>query len=106
LTTPVKRYVMYLKVHRIPGAGEVVAACDADLMDATLMHGDVEICITKGFYGTECADEEDVRGALAGAENVNIIGKRVVALAVAMGLIAENDCIMIGDVPHAQIFRI
>jgi len=97
---------MYLKVHRIPGAGEVVAACDADLMDATLIHGDVEICITKGFYGTECADEEDVRTALAGAENVNIIGKRVVALAVAMGLIAEKDCIMIGGVPHAQIFRI
>ncbi|MDD3857313.1 MAG: DUF424 domain-containing protein [Methanoculleus sp.] len=97
---------MYLKVHRIPGAGEVVAACDAELMDATLMHGDVEVCITGGFYGTECTGEEDVRGALATAENVNIIGKRVVALAVAMGLIAEEDCIMIGDVPHAQIFRI
>ncbi|MCT8337666.1 DUF424 domain-containing protein [Methanoculleus sp. Afa-1] len=97
---------MYLKVHRIPGAGEVVAACDAELMDATLMHGDVEVCITGGFYGTERADEEDVRCALATAENVNIIGKRVVALAVAMGLISEDDCIVIGDVPHAQIFRI
>ncbi|WP_292366980.1 MULTISPECIES: DUF424 domain-containing protein [unclassified Methanoculleus] len=97
---------MYLKVHRIPGAGEVVAACDAELLDVTLMHGDVEVCISGGFYGTERADEEDVRRALAGAENVNIIGKRVVSLAVAMGLIAEKDCIMIGDVPHAQIFRI
>ena len=101
-----KRYVMYLKVHRISGSGEVLAACDAELMDTTLMHGDVEICINRGFYGTECACEEDVRGALACAENANIIGKRVVALAVAMGLIAEEDCIMIGDVPHAQIFRI
>jgi hypothetical protein len=97
---------MYLKVHRIPGAGEVVAACDSELMDVTLMHGDVEVCITGGFYGNERTNEEDVQGALACAENVNIIGKRVVALAVAMGLIAENDCIMIGDVPHAQIFRI
>ncbi|PKL55628.1 MAG: DUF424 domain-containing protein [Methanomicrobiales archaeon HGW-Methanomicrobiales-6] len=97
---------MYLKVHRIPGAGEVVAACDAELMDVTLMHGDVEVCITGGFYGNERTDEEDVRGALACAENVNIIGKRVVALAVAMGLITEKDCIMIGEVPHAQIFRI
>ncbi len=97
---------MYLKVHHIPGAGEVVAVCDSELLDVTLMHGDVEVCITGGFYGTERAAEEEVRRALAGAENVNIIGKRVVALAVAMGLIAEEDCIMIGDVPHAQIFRI
>lgn len=97
---------MYLKVHHIPGAGEVVAACDSELMDATLMHGDVEVCITGGFYGTERAAEEEVRKALASAENVNIIGRRVVALAVAMGLIAEKDCIMIGDVPHAQLFRI
>ncbi|MCM2465727.1 DUF424 domain-containing protein [Methanoculleus oceani] len=97
---------MYLKVHRMPGAGEVVAVCDSELLDATLMHGDVEVCITGGFYGTKRATEEEVRGALASAENVNIIGKRVVALAIAMGLIAEEDCIMIGDVPHAQIFRI
>lgn len=97
---------MYLKVHRMPGAGEVVAACDAELLDVTLMHGDVEVCITRGFYGTQRAAEKEVREALAGAENVNVIGKRVVALAIAMGLIAEKDCIMIGDVPHAQIFRI
>ncbi|WP_214021207.1 DUF424 domain-containing protein [Methanoculleus sp.] len=97
---------MYLKVHHIPGAGEVVAACDSELLDVTLMHGDVEVCITGGFYGTERAAEEKVRRALASAENVNIIGKRVVALAVSMGLVAEEDCIMIGDVPHAQIFRI
>lgn len=97
---------MYLKVHHIPGAGEVVAACDSELLDVTLMHGDVEVCITGDFYGTTRVDEEEVRGALAGATNVNIIGKRVVALAVSMGLVAEGDCIMIGDVPHAQIFRI
>ena len=27
-------------------------------------------------------------------------------IAVAMGLIREEDCIMIGDVPHAQIFGV
>ncbi|WP_292395982.1 DUF424 domain-containing protein [Methanoculleus sp. UBA303] len=97
---------MYLKVHRMPGAGEVVAVCDSELLNVTLMHGDVEVCITGGFYGTECAAEEEVREALTGATNANLIGKRTVALAIAMGLITEEDCIMIGDVPHVQIFRI
>ena len=93
-------------MHHVPGAGEVVAACDSELLNVTLMHGDVEVCITGGFYGTERAAEEEVGRALLGATNVNIIGKRVVALAVAMGLIREEDCIMIGDVPHAQIFGV
>jgi len=97
---------MYLKVHRIPGAGEVVAACDTDLMEVTLMHGEVKIHVSGGFYGTETATEDEVRGALADADNANIIGKEVVALAVSMGLITEKDCIMIDGVPHAQIFRV
>jgi len=97
---------MYLKVHRIPGAGEVVAACDTDLMEVTLMHGEVEVRISGGFYGTQTATEDEVREALADADNANIIGKEVVALAVSMGLITEKDCIMIDGVPHAQIFRI
>lgn len=97
---------MYLKVHRIPGAGKVVAACDTDLMEVTLMHGEVEVRISGGFYGTQTATEDEVREALADADNANIIGKEVVALAVSMGLIAEKDCIMIDGVPHAQIFRI
>ncbi|MCK8519606.1 DUF424 domain-containing protein [Methanoculleus sp. 7T] len=97
---------MYLKVHHVPGAGEVVAACDSELLGVTLTHGDVEVCITGGFYGTQRAAEEEVGRALLGATNANIIGKRVVALAIAMGLIREEDCVMIGDVPHAQIFGI
>ncbi len=97
---------MYAKVHHIPGAGDVVAVCDRDLLNMTLMHGDVEVCITETFYGTDLATEEEVRRKLAHATNVNLMGKRAVAVAIDMGLIDAESCIMIGDVPHAQIFRI
>jgi hypothetical protein len=103
---PAKEILMYLKVHHVPEAGEVVAVCDADLLDVTLTHGDVKVCISGKFYGTKRATEEEVSQALSGATNVNIIGKRVVALAITMGLIREEDCIMVGGVPHALIFRI
>jgi hypothetical protein len=97
---------MYLKVHHTPNAGDVVAVCDHELLNTTLRRGDVEICITEGFYGRETATEEEVRSALKGAANVNLMGKRVVAIAIDMGLVSADGCIMIGDVPHAQIFRI
>lgn len=98
--------MMYLKVHHIPGAGEVVAACDSELLGVTLTHGDVEVRITEGFYGTDCATEEEVGQALVSATNANIIGKRVVALAIALGLVSEEGCIMVDGIPHAQVFGI
>jgi len=48
--------LMYLKVHHTP-QGEVVAVCDADLLNTTLSHGDVQIAITGAFYGTEQVTE-------------------------------------------------
>ncbi|MDG6256053.1 MAG: DUF424 domain-containing protein [Methanomicrobiaceae archaeon] len=97
---------MFLKIHRAPGTGEVVAVCDRELLNTTLAEGDLEVCISEKFYGSTPATEEEVRDALHHAENANLIGARTIAIAVDMGLVACDACIMIGDVPHAQIFRI
>ena len=97
---------MYLKVHRSPAGDEVVAVCDRELMNTTLSGNEVEICITGSFYGTELATPEEVRSALSGAQNANLMGERTVALAVEMGLLSRSACLMFSDVPHAQLFRI
>jgi len=49
---------------------------------------------------------DEVRKALVNADNANLMGERTVALALEMGLISRSSCLMLGDVPHAQIFRI
>ena len=96
---------MYLKIHRSPD-GVVVAVCDRELLNTTVCHGDVEICISEKFYGNCPASEEEIRSALKTAENANLMGERAVRLAVEMGLIGPSSCMMLGNVPHAQIFRI
>jgi hypothetical protein len=97
---------MFLKIHRTPDKGEVVAVCDRELLNATLSEGDLEVCISEKFYGTTLATEQEVRNALQNAANANLFGARTIAVAVDMGLVAYETCISIGDVPHAQIFRI
>jgi hypothetical protein len=96
---------MYLKIHRSPD-GEVVAACDRELLNTKICHGDVEICISEGFYGSCPVSEDEVRRALQTAENANLMGERAVRLAVELGLIGPSSCMMLGNVPHALIFRI
>ena len=95
---------MYLKVHRVPGEGEVVAICDRELLNRTLRHGGVDVRITGGFFGDRLVDEEEAREALRSAGNINLFGRRSLRLACDLGLLSESDCLMIEDVPHAQVY--
>lgn len=97
---------MFLKIHRSPGAGDIVAVCDRELINTIISQGDIEFRVTEAFYGNCQTNEQEVREALSNADNANIIGERAVALAIEMGLISRSGCIMIGTVPHAQIFRL
>jgi len=95
---------MYLRIHDAPGGGKVVAICDRELLGTTLKEGDLEITITEDFYGGDLATEDEVRAALRHATNANIIGWRVVKIAVSLGLVEISSCLMIDSVPHAQLF--
>ena len=97
---------MFLKIHRSPSIGDVVAVCDRELLNTTIIHGDLKVTISEGFYGTALVDETAVMEALRAGGNINLMGERSVAVAVRMGLISRADCIMIGTVPHAQIYQL
>ncbi len=97
---------MYLKVHRARGQGEVVAVCDPELINRTLRHGDVDVPISEGFYGDRLVTEDEVREALKHASNINLFGRRAVQLACELGLVDEAECLLIDEVPHAQVYRL
>lgn len=97
--------MMFLKVHRTPDAGEIVAVCDRELLNTTLVHRDVEVHISETFYGNTPASEERVRAALATATNANLFGRRTVEIAIACGAVDRGCVVVVGGVPHAQIFR-
>jgi len=97
---------MYLKIHRAYDGSSVVAVCDRELINRRIRHGDIEIHISETFYGTTPAGEDEVSKAIRDADNINIIGERAVAVAARLGLIDPSGCLMIGGIPHAQIFRV
>jgi uncharacterized protein len=97
---------MLLKVHRSREMGDVVAVCDRELLNTTLRHEKFSITITDTFYGNTPATEDAIKDALKNAGNINLIGERSVNLAIELGLLTKSGCIMIGNVPHAQIYRL
>lgn len=97
---------MFLKIHRSRDTGDVVAVCDRELLNTTICHDKLTITVTDSFYGNSAATEDEVRDALKNAGNINLIGERSVSIAIDMGLITKAGCMMIGKVPHAQIYRL
>jgi hypothetical protein len=97
---------MFLKIHRSPGSGDVVAVCDRELINTTISHEKITVTITDAFYGSSPATEADVRAALKNAGNINLMGERSVNLALDMGLVERSNCIMIGKIPHVQIYQL
>ena len=97
---------MFLKIHHLPGTADVVAVCDRELLNTTISHEKLTVTVHDSFYGTTPANEEEVRSALEKAGNINLIGERAVTVAISMGFVTRSDCIMIGKVPHAQIYRV
>lgn len=97
---------MHFKVHRAPDGNEVLAVCDRELIGTTITHGKLSVRISREFYGEVAPGEESVREALLKGSNINLMGERSVGLAVSMGIITREGCMLIGKVPHAQIISI
>jgi uncharacterized protein len=97
---------MFLKVHHSPGTGDIVAVCDRELLNTTISHGNLSIQITESFYGNCPASEEAVAEVLKKAGNINLMGKRAVRVAIDLGLVTQSGCIMIGEIPHAQVYSL
>jgi hypothetical protein len=97
---------MFLKIHHSPGAADVIAVCDRELLNTTISHENITVKVHDSFYGTSPASEEEVRSALEKAGNINLMGERTVNVAISLGLVTRSECIMIGNVPHAQIYRV
>jgi len=96
---------MYLKIHRMQGTRGIVAVCDRELLNRTLSHGTIEICVSDKFYGNHEAEKDEVIEALKNAENINLIGKKAVSVAIECGVLPEGAYILIDGIPHAQIYR-
>ena len=97
---------MFMKIHRSRESPDVVAVCDRELVNTTIHGETMTVTVTDAFYGKFPAPEEEIRTALQRAGNINLMGERTCRLALEMGLITKDDCIMIGKIPHVQVYSL
>lgn len=82
----------------------VVAICDKDLLGKSIGN-ELKITVKESFYQGELVDENKAIELMKKSKICNLLGKKIVDLAMKNKFITEDNIIFIGDVPHAQFIR-
>ena len=93
--------MFYIKKHE-----KVIAICDENIVGKKFEEGDRCIEVSERFYKGKKVSEKEVEGVLRGEDNINLVGNKVVELAVKLGVVNSNDVIEIQGVKHAQVYNI
>jgi len=96
---------LFSKVHSTPN-GCVLAASDAELIGKTLKFGEIEFHVSESFYKGKETSKKELSKLLDEHTNINLIGQKVVGIALEKGLISEHSIINISGVPHVQIYKL
>ncbi|MEE9474320.1 MAG: DUF424 family protein [Candidatus Hydrothermarchaeaceae archaeon] len=94
----------YAKVYR-EGKDIIVACCDDDIRGKTFEEGEMVLHVKESFYCGELLEGPELCSLIEKATVVNMVGKKVVKLAVGAGLIDERNVLKVNEVPHAQMVR-
>ena len=94
----------YFKVHKHP-TETVVAICDEEILGQTFKGDGMIFNVAEVFYKGVLADEGFVLDNIGQFTILNIVGNRIVELALREKLISGSRIITIGEVRHAQAVR-
>lgn len=84
----------------------LVAICDKELLGKNLKFNDVDVKVSEKFYGGKMMGEDECIELMKKATIGNLIGNRIVKLALEKGFITEENILYINGVPHAQFVKL
>lgn len=79
--------------------------CDAELLGKNITQGELNMHISKGYYGEKLIDREEARTLLQNSSIINMVGKEAVSLSLELGIGSENGVKVISDVPFLIVFK-
>lgn len=93
-----------LRMHT-SGREVILAAADKDLLGMKFSEGKLRLEVYRDFYEGEDASEEILVNRLSMCTSANLVGEKVISLAVKHNYIDSDCVIVIEGVPHAQLTK-
>lgn len=92
---------MIVKIHRNK-TGNVVAACDEDILGKKFEEGKLQLDLTTDFYKGEKKTDSEVLKIISNSYVVSFVGEKCVEFAIKNRLVDKDKVLVIAGVPHAQ----
>ena len=79
--------------------------CDAELVGKTVRQSDLEVTITKSYYGDRIVDEKEAESLLRTSSIINMVGKKTIDLSIKMGIGSAKGVKEIEGIPFLIVFK-
>ena len=79
--------------------------CDAELVGKTVRQSDLEVKITKSYYGDRIVDEKEAESLLRNSSIINMAGKKTIDLSIKIGLGSAKGVKEIEGIPFLIVFK-
>ncbi len=80
--------------------------CDIDLLGKNIVHDQLNMNISKSYYGEKVIEHEEAKNLLKSSSIINMVGKNTVSLSIELGVGSESGVKIIGGVPFLIVFKI
>ena len=79
--------------------------CDAELLGKKIIQDELNMDISKNYYGEKLVEKEEAKSLLKNSSIINMVGKQTISLSIELGIGSENGIKTISNVPFLIVFK-
>jgi len=79
--------------------------CDADLLGKKIIQDELDMNISKSYYGEKLIEKEEATSLLKNSSIINMVGKETISLSIKLGIGSENGVKTISGVPFLIVYK-
>ena len=79
--------------------------CDAELLGKNVSENELNVNISKIYYGDKYVDREEAESLLKNSSIINMVGKETISLSISLGIGSDNGVKTIAGIPFLIVFK-
>ena len=79
--------------------------CDASLLGKNIVKDNLNLNISKSYYGERMVEKEEAEDLLKKSSTMNLVGKETISLSISLGVGSHQGVKEIDGVPFLIIFK-
>ncbi len=79
--------------------------CDAPLLGKNIVKDNLNLNISKSYYGERMVEKEEAEDLLKKSSTMNLVGKETISLSISLGVGSHQGVKEIDGVPFLIIFK-